>query len=92
MVTGTGIPTSPLTTIGTPSGGTATLSQSCTNGSGLTVTMRYTNNIVVTNNRISAMYFPNGGNSGLVTDFDQYGLGNVWTNNVVHETGAQIPS
>ena len=90
VVTGTGIPAG--TTIAAPSGTTATLSQSCTNGSGLTVTMHYTNNIVVTNNRISAMYFPNGGNSGLVTDFDQYGLGNVWTNNVVHETGAQIPS
>ena len=92
VVTGTGIPTTPPTTIGTPSSSTATLSQACTNGSGLTVGMHYSNNIQITNNRLSAVYFPNGGSAGYVSNYDQYGLGNVWSNNVIHETGAQIPS
>ena len=100
-VTATGagtVPTSPLTTItaviaaaaaGVP--GTAHLSQACTNGS-ITATLHYTNNIVITDNRLSTVYFPRTGHSGTVSEYDQYGVGNIWTNNVIHETGAQIPS
>lgn len=39
-------------------------------------------NIVITNNRISRMYFPDGGYYGPVTAFDPQGPGNVWSGNV----------
>ena len=168
---GTGIPTSPATTISGVSGGTATLSQACTNGSALTenvhypgndnqrtdtgyggssnsatvtdtratpgdigatimntttpasipafttiyavnpgvgytlsaattggtltgqtFTLRYTQNIVVTNNRFSLMFFPAGGNDGFVTGFDYNVISNVWVNNVIHDTGVIVLS
>jgi hypothetical protein len=41
-----------------------------------------TSNIRITNNRISRMYYPNGGYYGPVTAFDPQGSGNVWSGNV----------
>ncbi|MET0447773.1 MAG: hypothetical protein ABW004_05180 [Aeromicrobium sp.] len=39
-------------------------------------------NIVITNNRISRIFFPQGGYYGPVTAFDAQGPGNVWSGNV----------
>jgi hypothetical protein len=39
------------------------------------------NNIVVTNNRFSAMYFPTSGTFGPIEAFNQSGSGNVWSRN-----------
>lgn len=42
--------------------------------------------IVITNNRISRIFFPNGGYWGPLAKFDQDGPGNVWANNVWDDT------
>jgi hypothetical protein len=86
-VTGTGIP--PFTTIGTPSGSTATLSQACTNGSGLSV-LFHLSTITVLNNRFSQMFYPLGGTFGVVTDLDNAVAANVWAGNVYHDTGIPV--
>ena len=52
-------------------------------------------NIVITNNAISTMYFPNGGAWGPVAYFNVANSGNKWTGNVWHDgphTGATIPA
>ena len=90
-VTGPGVPL--FTTIASAVNGTSyTLSNSVTTGSGLTFVIRYTNNIVVTNNRISQMFFPSGGYVAVSADYD-YNVGsNVWANNCYHDSGIIIPS
>ena len=47
-------------------------------------------NIAVTNNRISRIYFPNGGYFGYATAYANSG-GNSWTGNIWDDTGATIP-
>jgi hypothetical protein len=49
-----------------------------------------THNIVVTNNRFSRMYFPNGGYFGPFTAFNWNGSGNVWSGNVWDNTGEPV--
>lgn len=51
-----------------------------------------TSNIVVRDNRVSTMYFPNGGQYGPATAFEKQGSGNVWSGNIWDETGAVIPA
>jgi hypothetical protein len=48
-------------------------------------------NIKVTNNRISTMYFPNGGQWGPVAYFDDQGPGNTWSGNTWAGSGKTIP-
>ena len=48
-------------------------------------------NIKVTNNQISTMYFPNGGQWGPVAYFDDKGPGNTWTSNTWAGSGKTIP-
>jgi hypothetical protein len=48
-------------------------------------------NIKVTNNRISTMYFPNGGQWGPVAYFDDQGPGNTWSGNTWAGSGTTIP-
>jgi hypothetical protein len=48
-------------------------------------------NIKVTNNRISTMYFPNGGQWGPVAYFDDQGPGNTWSGNTWAASGKTIP-
>jgi hypothetical protein len=84
-VTGTGIP--PFTTIGTPSGSTATLSQACTNGT-VDVLFHYSSDIVISGNRFSRMFFPAGGSFGVLTSFDTAVASNVFdAGNVYHDDG-----
>ena len=47
-------------------------------------------NIAITNNRISKIYFPQGGQYGPVTSFNSRGSGNVWSGNV-WDNGQAIP-
>ena len=95
-VTGTNIPASTTITslTGTYPGYTGfVMSQAATGtGSGLTLTLHYTNNIQVLNNRFSQMYYPLCGTFGTHADYDTAVASNIWTNNVVHDTGAQIPA
>ncbi|HMG61415.1 MAG TPA: hypothetical protein VK599_00560, partial [Streptosporangiaceae bacterium] len=86
-VTGTGIP--PFTTIGTPSGSTATLSQACTNGTGLSVDF-HLSTITVLGNRFSQLFYASGGTFGVVTDYDGQVAANVWAGNVYHDTNAPV--
>lgn len=51
-----------------------------------------TAHIVVTNNRISTLYFANGGQWGPVTAFNAGGTGNSWSGNVWDGTGAALPA
>jgi hypothetical protein len=51
-----------------------------------------TSGIVVTNNRISTMYFPGGGQYGPVSGFNASGTGNTWSGNVWDGTGAAVPA
>jgi hypothetical protein len=89
-VTGTGIP--PFTTIGTPSGTTAVLSQACTNGTA-DVTLHYTSGIVVSGNRFSQMFYANAGTFAPAVDYDAAVASNSWDlGNVFHDTGATAPS
>jgi hypothetical protein len=48
-------------------------------------------NIKVTNNQISTMYFPNGGQWGPVAYFDDQGPGNTWSGNTWAGSGKTIP-
>lgn len=83
------------TTISSVNPGTGyTLSAATTGGTltGQTFSIHFSNNIQFTNNRISTAYFPDGGSAGFLANYDQYGAGNVWSNNVVHDTGVQIPA
>ena len=48
-------------------------------------------NIKITNNQISKMYFPNGGQWGPVAYFDNQGPGNTWTNNTWANSTHIIP-
>jgi hypothetical protein len=48
-------------------------------------------NIKITNNQISTMYFPNGGQWGPVAYFDDQGPGNTWTGNTWASSGKTIP-
>jgi hypothetical protein len=50
-----------------------------------------TYNIVVTNNRFSRKFFPNGGFYGAYTAFCRTCPGNAWSGNVWHETGEALP-
>jgi len=89
-VTGTGIP--PFTTIGTPSGTTATLSQACTNGT-VTVTLHYTSGILVTGNRFSRMFYYHAGTFAPAVDYDSTVASNVWdAGNVFHDDWTSAPS
>ena len=47
-------------------------------------------NIKITNNRISRLYFPNGGSYGPLAHFDWSGSGNEWSGNVWDDSGATI--
>ena len=49
-----------------------------------------TYNIVITNNRISRMFFPNGGYWGPVAHFERSNSGNQWSGNVWDNSGATI--
>lgn len=49
-------------------------------------------NIKITHNRISRIYFPDGGSYGPVTAFDPSGPNNVWSANIWDDTGAAIPT
>jgi hypothetical protein len=49
-------------------------------------------NIVVTNNRISTIYYPLGGQYGPVTALNRTATGNTWSGNVWDNTGQAIPS
>jgi hypothetical protein len=49
-----------------------------------------TSKITITNNRISNLYFPQGGQYGPVTDFNT--ATTTWTGNVWDATGAPVPS
>lgn len=49
-----------------------------------------TSNIKIVGNRISRLYFPNGGSFGPLAAFDQNGPGNVFTGNVWDDTGITI--
>jgi len=51
-----------------------------------------TSGIVITGNRISTIYYPNGGTYGPVTRFTSSGTGNTWSGNVWDNTGGTIPS
>ena len=51
-----------------------------------------TSNIVITGNRISTLYFKQGGAFGPVANFNSSGVGNIWQNNIWDGTGAAIPS
>lgn len=48
-------------------------------------------NISITNNRISNLFFANGGSYGAVTAFDSDVASNSWSNNVWDSTGKAIP-
>lgn len=48
--------------------------------------------IQVTNNRISRIYFPNGGDFGPATAYEPAAPGNVWSGNVWDDTNAVIPA
>jgi hypothetical protein len=50
-----------------------------------------TSNIKITNNRISTVYYSQGGYYGPLTAFDTSGTGNVWSGNVWDSTGSPIP-
>ena len=58
---------------------------------GGTGTYGQTSNIVVTNNTISTMYYPQGGYYGPVAAFDSTAPGNVWSGNT-YSTGKAIPA
>ncbi len=47
-------------------------------------------NIQITNNRISTLYYPQGGFYGPATAFDPGGPGNVWSGNFWDNTGAAL--
>ena len=49
-----------------------------------------TSGIVITNNTISTMYYPQGGYYGPVAAFDSSGTGNTWSGNT-YSTGQTIP-
>lgn len=49
-----------------------------------------TSNIKITNNRISRIYFPNGGAFGPLAAFDASGPGNVFSGNVWDNTGLPV--
>jgi len=49
-------------------------------------------NIKVTNNWISGIYYPHGGQYGPVTGFNPQGTGDTWSDNVYSRTGQAIPS
>ena len=49
-----------------------------------------TSNIRVTNNRVSRIFFPKGGEKGPVTAFNPAGAGNTFTGNVWDDTGEPI--
>jgi hypothetical protein len=72
-------------------GASFTLSQPALGTSTDTLVMHGGNGTVVTNNRFSTMFFPLVGEFGPVDAWDPAGLGNTWTGNVIHDTGAVIP-
>jgi hypothetical protein len=49
-----------------------------------------TTNIRITNNRISRLYYPHGGEYGPLTAYDPQGPGNTFTNNTWDDTGKPI--
>jgi hypothetical protein len=49
-----------------------------------------TSNITFTNNRISTLYYPNGGVYGPVTGYNASGAGNTFTGNTWDNTGAAV--
>jgi hypothetical protein len=49
-----------------------------------------TYNIKVTNNRISTIYYPNGGSYGPVAYFDSNGVGNEWSGNIWDQNGGPV--
>ena len=51
-----------------------------------------THDIVIKNNRISRIFFPNGGFYGPVAYFNPKGSGNVWSGNFWDNTGVIIPT
>ncbi|HEY7147246.1 MAG TPA: hypothetical protein VH637_23615 [Streptosporangiaceae bacterium] len=51
-----------------------------------------TNHIVISHNRFSRIFFPNGGRYGPVAYFNPAGTGNSWTGNFWDDTGQVIPS
>jgi hypothetical protein len=51
-----------------------------------------TSNIQVTGNRISTLYYPQGGQFGPVDDYNPAGIGDTWTANMWDSTGLTIPA
>lgn len=49
-----------------------------------------THDIIVSGNRFSRLYFPDGGSYGPATAYDAHGTGNVWTDNIWDDTGASV--
>ncbi|MDQ1295262.1 MAG: hypothetical protein QG608_3147, partial [Actinomycetota bacterium] len=49
-----------------------------------------TTNIRITNNRISRLYYPHGGEYGPLTAYEPHGPGNTFTNNTWDDTGKPI--
>ena len=49
-----------------------------------------THNIIVTGNRFSRLYYPNGGSYGPATAYDTNGTGNTWTNNTWDTSGGSV--
>jgi len=49
-----------------------------------------TSRIVVENNRISRIYYPDGGFYGPAADFDPHAAGNIWSGNVWDRTGSPV--
>jgi hypothetical protein len=50
-----------------------------------------TRDIVISGNRISRLFFPDGGRFGPLAAFDAAGAGNAWTANVWDDTGLPVP-
>jgi hypothetical protein len=89
-VTGAGIPVS-TTISGVTPGVSATLSQSCTNSGSVDVTLHYSNNIMITNNRFSRLPFGAGGGFGYSAHFDTAPASNAWqASNVTHDTNVTV--
>jgi hypothetical protein len=82
-----------FTTIGTPSGGTATLSQACTNSSSQHVQLHFTSGIVISGNRFSRMFYQHAGTFAPCVDYDSTVASNVWdAGNVFHDDWTSAPS
>jgi len=81
-----------FTTITAAGSGSYTLSAlPLATGSGLTFQVHFTNNLTITRNRFSEMFFPGCGSTGdPAADWDPAPPSNVWAGNVFHESAAPV--